>query len=67
MGSKRVGHDLVTEHIQGDMFPGSWRIPWTEKPGGLQSMGSPRVEQDLATKLPPPPHQDSRDSPGRTP
>ena len=22
------------------------RIPWTEKPGGLQSMGSQRVEYD---------------------
>ena len=22
------------------------RIPWTEEPGGLQSMGSQRVEQD---------------------
>ena len=21
----------------------SWRIPWTKKPGGLQSMGSQRV------------------------
>ena len=21
----------------------AWRIPWTEKPGGLQSMGSKRV------------------------
>ena len=21
----------------------SWRIPWTEEPGGLQSMGSQRV------------------------
>ena len=21
----------------------SWRIPWTEEPGGLQSMASPRV------------------------
>ena len=20
----------------------AWRIPWTEEPGGLQSMGSPR-------------------------
>ena len=28
----------------------SWRIPWTEEPGGLQSMGSPRVDHDLATK-----------------
>ena len=23
--------------------PLSWRIPWTEEPGGLQSMGSQRV------------------------
>ena len=23
-----------------------WRIPWTEEPGGLQSMGSPRVGHD---------------------
>ena len=24
----------------------TWRIPWTEEPGGLQSMGSKRVRQD---------------------
>ena len=24
----------------------AWRIPWTEKPGRLQSMGSHRVGQD---------------------
>ena len=24
----------------------AWRIPWTEAPGGLQSMGSQRVRQD---------------------
>ena len=24
----------------------SWRIPWTEEPGGLQSMGSQRVRHD---------------------
>ena len=28
----------------------AWRIPWTEKPGGLQSMGLQRVRHDLATK-----------------
>ena len=28
----------------------AWEIPWTEKPGGLQSMGSKRVGQDLVTK-----------------
>ena len=27
-----------------------WKIPWTEEPGRLQSMGSQRVEYDLATK-----------------
>ena len=25
----------------------AWRIPWTEEPGGLQSMGSQRVPQRL--------------------
>ena len=24
----------------------AWRIPWTEEPGGLQSMGLQRVGQD---------------------
>ena len=24
----------------------AWRIPWTEEPGGLQSIGSQRVRQD---------------------
>ena len=24
----------------------AWKTPWTEKPGGLQSMGSPRVRHD---------------------
>ena len=24
----------------------AWRIPWTEKPGGLQSTGSQRVRHD---------------------
>ena len=28
----------------------AWRIPWTEKPGGLQSMGLQRVRHDWATK-----------------
>ena len=27
----------------------AWRIPWTEEPGGLQSMGSQRVRCDRAT------------------
>ena len=29
----------------------AWRIPWTEEPGRLQSMGSQRVGQDCVTKF----------------
>ena len=42
----------VTEHFSGaekEMAPHSstlaWKIPWTEEPGGLQSMGSLRVRE----------------------
>ena len=28
----------------------AWRIPWTEEPGGLQSLGHRRVRYDLAAK-----------------
>ena len=27
----------------------AWRIPWTEEPGGLQSLGLQRVGHDRAT------------------
>ena len=27
----------------------AWEIPWTEEPGGLQSMGSQRVGYDCVT------------------
>ena len=30
----------------------AWKIPWTEEPGGLQSMGSLRVRHDWAASLP---------------
>ena len=33
----------------------TWKISWTEEPGGLQSMGSQRVRHDLAIKQPPSP------------
>ena len=32
----------------------AWKIPWTEEPGGLQSMGSQRVGHNWATSLLPP-------------
>ena len=28
----------------------AWKIPWTEEPGRLQSLGSQRVGQDGATE-----------------
>ena len=28
----------------------AWEIPWTEEPGGLESMGSQRVGHSLVTK-----------------
>ena len=31
--------------------PLAWKIPWSEEPGGLQSMGSLRVGHDWATSL----------------
>ena len=27
-----------------------WKIPWTEEPGGLQSMGQKRIGHDWATE-----------------
>ena len=29
----------------------AWRIPWTEEPDGLKSMGSQRVRHELATNV----------------
>ena len=34
----------------------TWRIPWTEESGRLQSMGSKRVRHDRATNLYPNPN-----------
>ena len=28
----------------------TWKMPWTEEPGGLQSLGWQRVGHDLVTK-----------------
>ena len=29
----------------------AWRIPWTDKPGGLQFRGSQKVRHDLGSKI----------------
>ena len=61
MGSRRVGHDCATSlsrftftfhfhALEKEMATHSstlaWKIPWTEEPGGPQSMGSQRVGHD---------------------
>ena len=38
--------DLLEEGMETHSSIPAWRIPWTEEPGGLQSMGSPRVGND---------------------
>ena len=40
------GEDLLEESISTHSSILSWRIPWTEEPGGLQSMGLQRVGHD---------------------
>ena len=50
------GADIISDSITDDMLLDNemaahfsilaWRIPWTEEPGWLQSMGSQRVRPD---------------------
>ena len=48
-----VWDDPLEEEMAAHSSILAWEIPRTEKPGGLQSMGS-RVGHNLATELPPP-------------
>ena len=38
--------DLLEEEIATHSSTLAWKIPWTEEPGGLQSLGSQRVRHD---------------------
>ena len=38
--------DLLEEGMATHSNTLAWRIPWTEEPGGLQSLGLQRVRQD---------------------
>ena len=52
--SERKGKLLLASYGEGNGTHSSalaWRIPWTEEPGGLQSMGSLRVRRDWVTSL----------------
>ena len=40
------GEDLLEKEMATHYSILAWRIPWTEEPGGLQSMGSQRVRRD---------------------
>ena len=42
--------DPLDEEVAAHSSILAWKIPWTEEPGGLQSMGSQRVQRDLATE-----------------
>ena len=41
-----VGEDPLEKGMFAYSSIPAWRIPWTEEPGGLQSMGSQRVGHD---------------------
>ena len=47
-----VGEDPLEKEMVTQPSILAWKIPWTEEPGRLRSMGSPRVGHDLATKPP---------------
>ena len=38
--------DPLEESMATHSNPLVWRVPWTEEPGGLQSMGSQRIRHD---------------------
>ena len=41
------GEDPLEEGMAAHPSILAWRIPWTEEPGGLRSIGSHKVEYDL--------------------
>ena len=43
----------------------TWEIPWTEKSGELQSMGSQRIRHDLAKDFQFFPFQSNQTNPGK--
>ena len=45
------GEDALEKEVAIHSSTIAWKIPWTEEPGRLQSMGSQRVRHDWATSL----------------
>ena len=54
-GQRKQKKPSVNPYLEKAMAPHSsalaWKIPWTEEPGRLQSMGSWKVRHDWATSL----------------
>ena len=48
---RSVGREAPLEKGMATHSTLAWRIPWTEEPGGLQSMGSQRGRHDWATNI----------------
>ena len=51
---RSLGKDPLEKEMATHSSILAWRIPWTEEPGRLQSVGVTRVRQNLVTKLPSP-------------
>ena len=49
--SPSICHEVMEKAMAPHSGTLVWKIPWTEEPGGLQSMGSLRVGNDWATSL----------------
>ena len=45
-----VSNSLATPWTVAHSSVLAWAIPWAEEPGGLQSMGLPKVRPEFATK-----------------
>ena len=50
-GNKAMLLDCLEKEMATHSSILAWRIPWTEEPGRLQSMGSQRVGHDWATSI----------------
>ena len=47
-GSTLGQEDALEEEMVTHSTILAWKIPWTEKPGGLQSMGSKKIQTQLS-------------------
>ena len=46
-----LGQDLLEKEMESHSSILAWKIPWTEKPGRLQSTESQRIRHDLVPSL----------------